>query len=204
MPRPASLVLATRNPHKLREFERLLAPAGIEVQALPAGIELPPEVGSTFAANALPKARRAAQQTGRPALADDSGLEAQALAGRPGVLSARFAGQGATDEENLAKLEREAPVGSVLRYVCALAHVDRARGLEQVFFGECSGRLAAQRRGTRGFGYDPVFLPDGEPEGRTMAELSDEDKDRISHRGRAVRELLAARGPGGWGGGDTP
>jgi XTP/dITP diphosphohydrolase len=189
---PASLILATRNRHKLREFERLLAPAAVAVQALPEGIELPPEVGSTFAANALPKARATAAQTGRPALADDSGIEAEALSGRPGVLSARYAGPRATDEENLAKLEREAPVGSGLRYVCALAYVDPVEGVEEVFFGDCPGRLAGERRGERGFGYDPVFLPGGEFEGRTMAELSDEEKDLISHRGRAVGALLAA------------
>ena len=203
MPLPTSLVLATRNAHKVREFARLLAPAAIAVQALPEGIVLPPEVGSTFAANALPKARSAAAQTGRPAIADDSGIEADALAGRPGVLSARYAGPNATDEENLAKLEREAPVGSALRYVCALAYVDPEAGTEQVFFGDCRGRLAGERRGERGFGYDPVFLPGGEFEGRTMAELSDEEKDLISHRGRAVRALLAAtepRPPGGDGG----
>jgi XTP/dITP diphosphohydrolase len=189
---PASLVLATRNPHKLREFGRLLAPAAITVEALPDGIELPPEAGSTFAANALPKARTAAAQTGRPALADDSGIEADALSGRPGVLSARYAGPNAADDENLAKLEREAPVGSGLRYVCALAYVDPLEGREEVFFGDCPGRMSGERRGERGFGYDPVFLPGGEFEGRTMAELSDEEKDRISHRGRAVAALLAA------------
>jgi XTP/dITP diphosphohydrolase len=192
---PASLVLATRNLHKLREFERLLAPAAIAVEALPEGIELPPEVGGTFAANALPKARAAAARTGRPALADDSGIEADALSVGPGVLSARYAGAEATDEQNLAKLEREAPVGSGLRYVCALAYVDPREGTEQVFFGDCRGRLAGERRGTGGFGYDPVFLPGGEFEGRTMAELSDEEKDLISHRGRAVRALLAATQP---------
>jgi XTP/dITP diphosphohydrolase len=192
---PPSLVLATRNSHKLREFERLLAPAAITVQALPEEIDLPPEVGSTFAANALPKARAAAAQTGSPALADDSGIEAEALSGRPGVLSARYAGPSATDEENLAKLEREAPVGSGLRYVCALAYVDPVGGVEEVFFGDCPGRLAGERRGERGFGYDPVFLPGGAFEGRTMAELKDEEKDLISHRGRAVAALLAATQP---------
>ena len=189
MPIPASLVLATRNPHKLREFERLLAP--VEVVALPDGIELPPEGGDTFAANALPKARTAAAQTGRPAIADDSGIEADALEGRPGVRSARYAGEHASDEENLDKLIREAPVGSALRYVCALAYVDPGSGTERVFFGYSSGRLSADAKGERGFGYDPAFLPDGDFGGRTMAELSDDEKDRISHRGRAVAALLA-------------
>ena len=187
---PRSLILATRNPHKLREFGRLLAPAGIEVQPLPDDVVLPPEDGDTFADNALPKARTAAGATGRAAIADDSGIEAAALDGRPGVYSARYAGPGATDEENLAKLMREAPAGSALRYVCALVYVDPDSGVEQLFFGYCTGRLAAEPRGDGGFGYDPAFLPDGEPSGRTMSELSDAEKDRISHRGRAVSELL--------------
>jgi XTP/dITP diphosphohydrolase len=189
MPIPASLVLATRNQHKMREFERLLAP--VEVVALPDGIELPPEGGDTFEANALPKARAAAAQTGRPALADDSGIESDALEGRPGVRSARYAGEHASDQENLDKLIREAPVGSALRYVCALAYVDPGRGTERVFFGYSSGRLSADAKGERGFGYDPAFLPDGDFGGRTMAELLDDEKDRISHRGRAVAALLA-------------
>ena len=191
MPIPASLVLATRNPHKLREFERLLASAAVEVVVLPDGIELPPEDGDTFEANALPKARTAAAQTGRPAIADDSGIEAEALDGRPGVRSARYASVTATDQENLDKLMREAPVGSGLRYVCALAYVDPETDTERVFFGHSEGRLSSEARGVRGFGYDPAFLPDGDFGGRTMAELSDEEKDRISHRGRAVAALLA-------------
>ena len=185
-----SLVLATRNPHKLREFERLFAPAVIAVEPLPEGIELPPEDGETFEANAMPKARTAAARTGRASIADDSGIEAEALGWRPGVRSARYAGLDADDAENLEKLLREAPPGSRLRYVCALAYVDPMTGTERVFFGDSSGRLAAQPRGERGFGYDPAFLPDGDFGGRTMAELSDDEKDLISHRGRAVRALL--------------
>jgi XTP/dITP diphosphohydrolase len=187
---PRSLILATRNPHKLREFGRLLAPAEIEVEPLPDEVVLPPEDGATFADNALPKARTAARATGRAAIADDSGIEAAALDGRPGVRSARYAGASATDEENLAKLMGEAPAGSPLRYVCALAYVDPAMGVERLFFGYCSGRLAAESRGDRGFGYDPAFLADEDPSGRTMAELSDAEKDRLSHRGAAVSELL--------------
>jgi XTP/dITP diphosphohydrolase len=190
MSAPRSLILATRNPHKLREFGRLLAPAGIEVQPLPDDVVLPPEDGETFADNALPKAHAAAAATGRPAIADDSGIEAAALDGRPGVYSARYAGTSATDEENLAKLLREAPTGSPLRYVCALVYVDPNSRVEQLFFGYCTGRLAAEPRGEGGFGYDPAFLPDDEPSGRTMSELSDTEKDRISHRGAAVSELL--------------
>ncbi len=186
-----SLVLATRNPHKVREFERLLAPAAIRVARLPEAVALPPEVGKTFAANALPKARSAAAATGRVAIADDSGIEAEALEGRPGVRSARYAGEHASDAENLHKLIAEAPAGSRLRYVCALAYVDPVDGTERVFFGTCTGRLAEAPRGAGGFGYDPAFLPDGdEYAGRAMAELSDAEKDRISHRARAVGELV--------------
>jgi XTP/dITP diphosphohydrolase len=186
----AALVLATRNPHKLAEVGRLLAPAGIAVEPLPEGVTLPPEDGETFAANALPKARAAAQATGRRSIADDSGIESEALGGAPGVRSARYAGPRATDQENLDKLLSRAPAGSRLRYVCALAYVDPQSGEEQVFFGECTGRLADRPRGSGGFGYDPAFLPDGDGNNRTMAELSELEKDAISHRGNAVRALL--------------
>jgi XTP/dITP diphosphohydrolase len=187
---PESLVLATRNPHKLAEFSRLLSPHQITVQALPDDVELPREAGETFAENALSKARTAAGATARAAIADDSGIEAQALGGRPGVWSARYAGTNASDEQNLAKLMAEAPAGSGLRYVCALAYVDPGAGIERIFFGECHGRLASDRRGARGFGYDPAFLPDGDYAERTMAELTEREKDEISHRGRAVGALL--------------
>ena len=187
---PARLLLSTRNPHKLREFNRLLAAGPITVDPLPDDVKLPPEDGETFADNALPKARMAAAVTGRVAIADDSGIEAAALGGRPGVLSARYAGPAASDAENLAKLMAQAPAGSGLRYVCALAYVDPAGGVERVFFGESSGRLAPAPRGSGGFGYDPAFRPDGDYGGRTMAELSDAEKDAISHRGRAVTALL--------------
>lgn len=199
MAAPGSLLLSTRNAHKVREFNRLLAPAGITVEPLPDEITLPPEDGDTFAGNALPKARAAARATGRVAVADDSGIEAAALDGRPGVRSARFAGPEATDAENLAKLMAEAPAGSGLRYVCALAYVDPAGGAEHVFFGCCTGRLSDEARGARGFGYDPGFLPDGDYAGRTMAELTDAEKDAISHRARAVAALLAwlPEAPGG-------
>jgi XTP/dITP diphosphohydrolase len=189
------LILATRNPHKVREMSRLLAPAQVAVESLPAEVELPPEDGETFADNALPKARAAARATGRPAIADDSGIEAQALGGAPGVRSARYAGPGATDEENLAKLMREVPAGSRLRYVCALAYVDPAGPEERVFFGECTGRMAEEPRGSGGFGYDPVFLPDENGQNQTMAELSDPEKDAISHRGRAARAFVSWLGP---------
>ncbi len=182
------LVLATRNAHKTREFAQLLAPH--ELVALPGEVVLPPEDGLTFEANALTKARTAAAGTGLPSVADDSGIAAEALGGAPGVRSARFAGEHATDEENLAKLLREAPAGSAVAYVCALAFAAPG-GTEHVVVGRCTGRLAAEPRGTGGFGYDPAFLPDDLGDGRTMAELAPQEKDAISHRGRAARALLA-------------
>jgi XTP/dITP diphosphohydrolase len=185
------LVLATRNAHKAREFAALLEPH--DVLALPEEVQLPPETGATFADNALDKARTAARATGLPAIADDSGIEATALGGAPGVRSARFAGEDASDEENLRKLLREAPAGSALAYVCALAYVDAAGG-EHVVEGRCTGTLAAEPRGDGGFGYDPAFLPDDIADGRTMAELEPAQKDAISHRGRAVRALLGYLG----------
>jgi XTP/dITP diphosphohydrolase len=182
-----TLVLSTRNPHKLREFAGLLD--GMTIAPLPAEVELPPETGATFADNALVKARAAAAATGTPAIADDSGIEAAALGGAPGVRSARFAGEHATDAENLARLLREAPAGSALAYVCVIAYVDGDE--ERLFEGRCTGTLAAQPRGEGGFGYDPAFVPDDVRDGRTMAELSPAEKDAISHRGRAARRLLA-------------
>jgi XTP/dITP diphosphohydrolase len=189
------LLLATHSEHKRRELARLLPEpaAGGEtwrLEALPPEIRLPPEDGETFAENALDKARAAAAATGRASIADDSGIAAAALGGAPGVRSARYAGEHATDEENLARLLREAPAGSGLEYVCAIAYVDPAGGVERVFHGRCTGRLAAAARGERGFGYDPAFLPQEGPQGLTMAELSDEQKDAISHRGRAARALF--------------
>ena len=189
-------VLATRNAHKLRELEPLLAPH--ELVALPESVELPPEDGSTFAENALGKARAAAKGTGLPAIADDSGIEALALGGAPGIYSARYAGEGATDEENLAKLLREVPPDGDTRvaYVCALALVG-LDGSEQVVEARCTGRLTHEPRGDGGFGYDPAVIPDDYDDGRTMAELSPAEKDAISHRGRAAEalaQLLAGDG----------
>lgn len=181
------LLLATRNAHKLREFERLLP--GVELDPLPDAVDTPPEDGETYAANALIKARAAVAATGRAAIADDSGIEAAALGGAPGVRTARFAGEHASDGENLAKLAAEAPPGTGLRYVCVIAHVD-AGGAERLFEATTDGVVADAPRGAGGFGYDPLFVPDDGPgDGRTMAELSDAEKDAISHRGRAARAL---------------
>ena len=181
------LVLATRNAHKQREFARLLPEH--EIEALPEAVALPPETGDTFADNALPKARAAAAATGQPAIADDSGIEAAALDGAPGVRSARYAGPDATDAENLDRLRREVPAGSPLAYVCALAFVDPGTGEERVFEGRCTGIMAAAPLGSAGFGYDPVFIPDDGDDERTMAELGAAEKDAVSHRGRAARAL---------------
>lgn len=183
-----SVILATRNEHKLREFREAMS--GVEIEPLPDEVELPPEDGETFAENALVKARVAVAATGRPAIADDSGIEASALGGLPGVRSARYAGEDATDEENLAKLIDA--LGSAedrsVAYVCALALVE-PDGAESVVEGRCEGRLTTAPRGSGGFGYDPAFIPlagDGE---RSMAELSPAEKHAISHRGAAITAL---------------
>lgn len=189
------MILASRNPHKLREFSEI---EGLgKVDPLPDGIELPPEDAPTFSGNALGKARAAHAATGKETIADDSGLVVDGLDGEPGVRSARYAGEGATDQENLQLLvDSIGPLPPDLRtarYVCALAHVSED-GKEQVVEGVCEGTLVTEPRGTGGFGYDPVFIPTdtGPTDGRTMAELSPEEKHSISHRGRAA-ELLAER-----------
>jgi XTP/dITP diphosphohydrolase len=187
------LVVATRNEHKLRELRPLLPAA--DLRLLPEEVELPAEEGDSFAANALIKARAARAASDDGAIADDSGIEARALGGQPGVRSARYAGPGASDEENLAKLLSEVSAAGGDRhvaYVCALAYVD-ADGGERLFEGRCEGILIAEPRGCGGFGYDPAFVPDdtGPDDERTMAELSPQEKAAISHRGRAARKLAA-------------
>ena len=180
------LVLSTRNAHKVAEVSRILAPFRIAVTPLPDAVALPPEDGDTYAANALIKARAASTALGRAVIADDSGIEAAALDGAPGVRSARYAGEQAGDHQNLEKLVSAVPAGSGLRYVCALAFVDAAG--EQVFIGESRGRMAPAPRGVGGFGYDPIFVPEQHPE-QTMAELTESQKDEISHRGNALRDF---------------
>jgi XTP/dITP diphosphohydrolase len=186
----AALLLATRNQHKLHELREALP--GIEIGLLSEGVELPPETGETFAENALGKARAAQRATGRPAIADDSGIVAYGLGGRPGVRSARYAGEDATDAQNLAKLLREVGQQDDRRvaYVCVIALVTED-GEESLFEGRCEGTLAGEPRGSGGFGYDPAFVPDdtGEDDHRTMAELAPAEKNAISHRGRAARKL---------------
>ncbi|MGI8512804.1 MAG: RdgB/HAM1 family non-canonical purine NTP pyrophosphatase, partial [Solirubrobacteraceae bacterium] len=182
-------MLASRNAHKLRELSGLLRP--VELEPPPEGIELPPETGTTFAENALIKARAAAAATGRPAVADDSGIEASALAGAPGVYSARYAGEDATDEQNLAKLLNAVDPGgdTGVAYVCVLAYAE-PDGREVLAEGHCEGTLTHHPRGVGGFGYDPAFVPADLYGDRTMSELEPAEKDAISHRGRAARALL--------------
>lgn len=188
-----ALRLATGNPHKLREFGALLE--GVEFEGVPEGFGMPEETGESFAANALIKARELARATGEPAFADDSGICVERLGGRPGVRSARWAGEDAGDDENLQLLIDSTEPGDRLEYVCVIAWSDPGSGEECLFEGRCGGVRAAEPRGGGGFGYDPAFEPDEAP-GRTMAELEPAEKDRISHRGQAARrfrEWLEAR-----------
>jgi len=190
-----TIVVATRNPHKLGELSQILD--SHELLPLPDDVELPPEDGETFAANALAKARAAHRATGGAVLADDSGISAAALDGRPGVHSARYAGPAASDEENLQRLldELDGVEDRRVAYVCAIVHIG-ADGVETVREARCEGTLAEEPRGDGGFGYDPAFLPDDYPDGRTMAELTAAEKHAISHRGRAARAVAAAIGAG--------
>ena len=189
------LVLATGNAGKQRELAGLLARTGCEVVLQSAfGIEPADETGDTFEANALLKARHAAAGARLPALADDSGLEVDALDGRPGVYSARFAGAGASDAANLRKLIDElrevADDARTARYRCVIAlvrAVDDPRPL--LARGVWQGRIVREPRGAGGFGYDPVFVPSGES--RTVAEMSIGEKNVVSHRALALRALLA-------------
>lgn len=185
------MILATGNPHKLREMSELLP--GVELEPLPAGVELPPEIGDSFEANALLKARAAHAATGAATVADDSGIEAADLGGAPGIYSARYAGEGASDEANLARLLREVDAAGGDRrvaYVCAIALIEE-NGSEYVFEARCEGTLLREGRGEGGFGYDPAFVPDetGREDPRTMAELTPAEKHAISHRGKAARML---------------
>lgn len=185
------LLLATGNPHKVREMAELLP--GVDLKPLPPGVEVPPETGDSFEANALIKARAARAATGEVTIADDSGIEAADLGGAPGIYSARYAGEGAGDEENLAKLLREVDAAGGDRraaYVCVIALIDEDDH-EYAFEARCEGTLLHEGRGSGGFGYDPVFVPDetGRRDHRTFSELPPAEKNAISHRGKAVRML---------------
>ena len=194
-------VLASANSGKLRELASLLAPAGLElVSQTSLGIGAVPETGATFLENALLKARHAAAAAQLPAIADDSGIEVDALGGRPGVWSARFAHSGASDAANLARLLEElADVPEprrTARYQCVVVWVRSADDPAPVTgTGTWEGRIALAPRGSGGFGYDPVFVPAGGQ--RTAAELSPAEKNRVSHRAQALARLVAALEAGG-------
>jgi len=199
VPFPERLAIASKNPHKLRELGRICRDWPVEwltVQNHPGPWPHVDEPHDTYLHNALEKARAVAEVLGVPAIADDSGIEVDALDGGPGPRSARFAGEGASDADNLAKLiglvaDME-PDASTARYRCVAA-IAWPDGRTMHAEGTCEGTLIGQPRGDRGFGYDPVFVPQGER--RTMAELGDEEKDRISHRGRAFRALAGLLAP---------
>ena len=188
------VVVASRNAHKLREIAALLADAGVPFDLVTID-QLAPDAPlvedePTFEANALAKARQAAAATGLPAIADDSGVEVDALGGAPGPRSARYAGKEATEGQNLRMLIRAVSgvpaAGRTARYRC-LAVLTWPHGRELWAEGTCEGSLVSKPRGTEGFGYDPIFVPAGWEQ--TMAELPPKEKDRISHRGRAFRAL---------------
>jgi len=195
-------VLASANPGKLREFAALLAPFSMElIPQEQLGIRPAIESGTTFLENALLKARHAAHHAHLAALADDSGIEVDALGGRPGVRSARFAAQGASDAENLRHLLAElhdVPDGfRQARYQCVIVFVRTASDhAPLVAHGTWQGSIAHAPRGRGGFGYDPVFVPAGER--RTAAELSSAQKNAVSHRGQALRALVAMLDSGGY------
>lgn len=186
------IVLATRNKKKIEEIKRIVEDKSISILTLDNFPDCPEvkEDGTTFEANATKKALAVAKYTGKPALADDSGLEVYAMNGAPGTLSSRYAGEGADDRENIEKLLYEmrsiADEKRGARFVCciALAFPDRS---VKTFFGYVEGRIVKAPRGFNGFGYDPVFRPGGES--RTFAEMNDAEKDTLSHRGKALREL---------------
>ena len=196
---PERLAIASRNEHKLRELARICGDWPVEWVTVenhdPAAFPDVEETGSTYLDNALLKATQVAAALGLAAIADDSGIEVDALGGAPGPRSARYAGERATDEQNLDAMLRAlrgVPSGGrTARYRCVAA-IAWPDGLTAHADGVCEGSLIAKRRGVRGFGYDPVFVPAGWDE--TMAELTNEQKDRISHRGRAFRALAELLG----------
>jgi XTP/dITP diphosphohydrolase len=198
MLKPMKLLVATTNRGKLREIAEFLTPVGIELLSLH-DFKNPPAVvedGATYEANALKKARTLSAFAGLPALADDSGLEVEALGGAPGVQSARYSGENANDRRNNEKLLHalaavpEERRGA--RFVCVLALCapQSVTTPERLFRGECAGRIAYEPRGANGFGYDPLFFYP--PLGRTFGELDPETKRGVSHRGLALQQLAAA------------
>ena len=186
----SKLVIASRNKHKIGEMQQLLSPLGIEVLSTADFPELEEVVEDrpTLKGNALKKARYVAKETGLTALSDDTGLEVEALNGKPGVYSARFAGPDATYEDNVFKLlnELEGVDNRNARFRTIVALVDGDE--EFTFEGICNGEITEDQRGTEGFGYDPIFRPDGYDQ--TFAELDGSTKNMISHRGKAVENFV--------------
>ena len=186
------LAFASGNKHKVAEIGAMLRPRGWDVVPLSLTVD---EDAPTFVGNAEKKARAALAQSGLPSLADDSGLEVDALDAAPGVLSARFAGEpsndGANNRKLLGALDGVPDARRTARFRCALVFVD-GDGTRLVAEGTCEGRIGHAPRGSGGFGYDPLFFVDGDAAGRTMAELLPDEKNRISHRARALDELVRA------------
>jgi XTP/dITP diphosphohydrolase len=187
---PRVLVLATRNPGKFKEFRELLSGFDVEIKGLDSFGPIPPAVedGRDFEENAYKKALHTARVLGLPALADDSGLIVDALGGEPGVHSARYAGEGATDEANNRKLLKamEGATNRKATFECILA-IAVPYGPALIYEGRCEGEICAAMRGKDGFGYDPLFYYP--PTGKTFAEMTSEEKNRVSHRGKAMEEL---------------
>lgn len=186
------ILAATKNAGKIKELSELLKDLPIRLRNLNEFAEIaePEESGKTFAENAVLKAKYYAEITGIMALADDSGLEVEALGGAPGVFSARYAGENATDAEKTAKLlsELKGKTNRNARFTCAMAIADRKSDIKHIAEGICHGFISLEPRGKNGFGYDPIFIPEGFD--KTFGELPGEVKQRISHRARASKEII--------------
>lgn len=188
------LLVATNNEGKVLELKKLLSDFPLRLRSLRefADVSDVKETGKSFQENAAIKARNYALQTNLWALADDSGLEVKALHGVPGIFSARYAGENATDRENINKLQNELnkkqPADKFARFVCAMALADEKGEVKFVAKGICDGKISLEARGNKGFGYDPIFIPEGFSE--TFAELSGDIKQQISHRARALRKII--------------
>lgn len=184
------LVLASQNPHKIEEMQQILSPLGIEVFSTKDFPDLKEVIEDrpTLKGNALKKARYVSQETQLPALSDDTGLEVDALNGSPGVYSARYAGRNASYQDNVQKLlgELDGNPNRAAQFRTVIALV--IEGLEYTFEGVCKGEIITEQRGNKGFGYDPIFLPEGYE--KTFSELDSTIKNAISHRGRAMEKLI--------------
>lgn len=190
MPKPDILFLASGNPHKIEELRQILNPLGIQLRST---LDYPdaPEIEEDqpdLKGNALKKARFWYEKTGLPSIADDTGLEVEALDGAPGVYSARYAGENVTYQNNVDKLlkELEGEENRSAQFRTVIAYIIHDE--EYLFEGVCKGKIITEEKGTQGFGYDPIFQPDGYD--KTFAELDAEEKNKISHRGRALEKFL--------------